>query len=91
MGAKEEEFFPPAVNGGGKTLKEDTLRSWAKTPPTLSMQVPSQHEESPEQGNTRFNPVEKTKDAKGKHYPNGIRSQLRRNYIIEPEQTPDKF
>ena len=26
------------------------LRSWAKAPPTLSVRVPSQHEESPEQG-----------------------------------------
>ena len=91
VGAEEEEFFPPIMNGGGKALEQDALRAWAKAPPTLSMRVSSQHEESPEQRSTRSNPMEETKDTKGQHYSNGIWSQLRRNYIIEPKQAPDKF
>ena len=35
--------------------------------------------------------MEETKDAKGEHHPNGVQGQLRRDYIIEPKQTPDKF
>ena len=91
MVAEEEKFFPPTMNRGGKTLEQGTLQSWAKAPPTLSMRVSSQHEESPEQRSTRSNPMEETKDTEGQHYSNGIWSQLRRNYIIEPEQAPDKF
>ena len=64
VGAEEEEFFPPAMNGGGKALEQGALRAWAKAPPTLSMRVSSQHEESPEQGNTRSNLVEETEDPK---------------------------
>ena len=67
------------------------LRSRAKTPPTLSVRVPFQHEEGPEQGNTRSNLVEETKDAKGEHHPNGVRGELRQDYIVEPKQTPDKL
>ena len=55
------------------------------------MRVSSQHEEGPEQRSTRPNPVKEAKDTKGQHYPNGVWSQLRRNYIIEPEQAPDKL
>ena len=67
------------------------LQSWAKTPPTLSVRVPFQHEEGSEQGNTRSNLMEETKDAKGEHHPNGVRGQLRRDYIVEPKQTLDKL
>ena len=31
MRAKKEKLLPPTMNGGGKTLEEDTLWSWAET------------------------------------------------------------
>ena len=91
MGAEEEKLFPPTMNGGRKTLNQGMLWSGTEAPPTLCLRVPSQHEESPEQGNTRYNLVEETKDTKGEHHPNGVRGQLRRDYIIEPKKTPDKL
>ena len=91
MRAKKEKLLPPTMNGGGKTLEEDTLRSWAETPPTFGLRIPPQNKKSPEQGNTRSNLVEETKDTKGENHPNGVRGQLRRDYIIEPKQTPDKL
>ena len=35
--------------------------------------------------------VKEEEDTKGQHYSNGVWSQLRRNYIIEPKQAPDKL
>ena len=74
MGTEEEELFPPTMNGGRKTLNQGTLWSGTEALPTLCLRVPPQHEESPEQGDTRSNLIEKTKDNEGEHHPNGVRS-----------------
>ena len=91
VGAKEEKLLPPTMNGRGKTLKQGALRSWTETPPTFSVRVPSQHEESLEQGNTRSDLVEEAKNTKGECHPNRVRSQLRRDKVVEPKQTQNKL
>ena len=91
MRAKKEKLLPPTMNGGGKTLEEDTLRSWAETPPTFGLRVPPQNKKSPEQGNTRSDFMEEAEDTKSEHHPNRVRGQLRWDYVVEPKQTLDKL
>ena len=91
MRTKKEKLLPPTMNGGGKTLEEDTLWSWAETPPTFSLRVPPQNKKSPEQGNMRSDFMEEAEDTKSEHHPNRVRSQLRWDYIVKSKKTPDKF
>ena len=35
--------------------------------------------------------MEEAKDAKGEHHPNGVRSQLHRDKVVEPKQTLNKL
>ena len=65
MGTEEEELFPPTMNGGGKALEQDALQAWAEAPPALSMRVPSQNKEGPEQRSARSDLAEEAEDAKG--------------------------
>ena len=65
MGTEEEELFPPTMNGGGKALEQNALRAWAEAPPALSVWVPSQNKEGPEQRSARSDLAEEAEDAKG--------------------------
>ena len=91
MGAEEEELLPLTMNGGRKTLNQGMLWSKTEAPPTLCLWVPPQHKESSEQGDMRSNLIKETKDSESEHHPNGVRSQLRRDDIVESKQISDKL